>query len=67
MLMKRETDVLVVQYPRGCTAVVWFDPVAGSINDESCGSARYASTRSPELGGKSCLAPRWARLLGCGV
>jgi len=37
MLMKRETDVLVVQYPRGCMAVVWFDPVAGSITTSHAG------------------------------
>lgn len=37
MLMKRETDVLVVQYPRGCTAIVWFDPVAGSITTSHAG------------------------------
>ncbi len=37
MLMKRETDVLVVQYPGGCTALVWFDPVAGSITTSHAG------------------------------
>jgi hypothetical protein len=37
MLMKRETDVLVVQYPRGCTAIVWFDPLAGSITTSHAG------------------------------
>jgi hypothetical protein len=37
MLMKRETDVLVVQYPRGCTAIVWFDPIAGSITTSHAG------------------------------
>jgi hypothetical protein len=37
MLMKRETDILVVQYPRGCTAIVWFDPVAGSITTSHAG------------------------------
>lgn len=37
MLMKRETDVLVVQYPRGCTAIIWFDPVAGSITTSHAG------------------------------
>ncbi|MCX5720409.1 MAG: hypothetical protein NT179_00045 [Nitrospirae bacterium] len=37
MLMKRETDVLVVQYPRGYTAIVWFDPVAGSIATSHAG------------------------------
>jgi hypothetical protein len=37
MLMKREADVLVVQYPRGCTAIVWFDPVAGSITTSHAG------------------------------
>jgi hypothetical protein len=37
MLTKRETDVLVVQYPRGCTAIVWFDPLAGSITTSHAG------------------------------
>jgi hypothetical protein len=37
MLMKREIDALVVQYPRGCTAIVWFDPVAGSITTSHAG------------------------------
>jgi len=37
MLMKRETEVLVVQYPRGCTAIVWFDRVAGSITTSHAG------------------------------
>ena len=40
MGMKRKTDVLVVQYPRGRTAIVWFDPVAGSI------TASHASLRA---------------------
>ncbi len=37
MLMKREIDVLVVQYPRGCTATIWFDPLAGSIMTSHAG------------------------------
>ena len=37
MLMKRETDALLVQYPRGCTAIVWLDPVAGSITTSHAG------------------------------
>jgi hypothetical protein len=37
MLMKRKIDVLVVQYPRGCTAIVWFDPVAESITTSHAG------------------------------
>jgi hypothetical protein len=37
MFVKRETDVLVVQYPRGCTAIIWFDPVAWSITTSHAG------------------------------
>jgi hypothetical protein len=37
MLMKSETDVLVVQYPRGCTAIVWFDPFAGTVMTSHAG------------------------------
>jgi len=37
MLMKRETDVVVVPYPRGCTAIVWFDPDAGAITTSHAG------------------------------
>lgn len=37
MTMKRNTDVLVVQYPRGCTAIVWFDLIAESIATSHAG------------------------------
>ena len=29
--MSQETDILVVQYPRGTTALAWFDQATGAI------------------------------------
>jgi len=37
MIMKRNTDALIVRYPRGCTATVWFDSVAGTIMTSHAG------------------------------
>ena len=35
--MPQNTDMLVVHYPRGATAMVWLDPVSGEIATNHAG------------------------------